>query len=43
MPEFDQYLAIYIFSALKLQFQLQGNEVRVLMAQLYAFLSAEHS
>jgi hypothetical protein len=38
LPEFNQYLIVYIFQLFKTDFSLK-NYVRVLMAQLYAFLS----
>jgi hypothetical protein len=40
LPEFDYYLAIYIFSALKCQFEAQDDQDQVLMVQPYVLLSA---
>jgi hypothetical protein len=39
LQEFDNYLAIYIFSILQQQFQPQKDYDQVLMVQLYVFLS----
>jgi hypothetical protein len=40
LPEFNHYLVIYTFSTLQQQFQPQDDWDKVLVVQLFVFLSA---